>query len=147
MKRRQFMEIMASCAAVSAASWAGSFSGRVDTALAAPEKPAPAHRIDVVIYDARYPDAERFASALAREGATAFATAGEIVTLWRESLATRPDVDGLWIAGLTLHSDFEIARGLAAAHGLRVFHRRSGAPRPPDAMRARPGALTSWLLG
>jgi hypothetical protein len=141
------MEIMASCAAVSAASWAGSLDRRAGAVPAASEESARANRIDVVIYDARYPDAERFASALARDGARTFATAGEIVTLWREELATRPDIERLWIAGLTLHSDFEIARGLAAAHGLRVFHRRSCAPRPADAVRARPGALTSWLLG
>ena len=107
---------MASCAAVSAASWAGSLDRRAGAVPAASEESARANRIDVVIYDARYPDAERFASALARDGARTFATAGEIVTLWREELATRPDIERLWIAGLTLHSDFEIARGL----GVRV---------------------------
>ena len=79
-------------------------------------------RVDVVVFDERYDEAVQFAAELEQAGAVALATRGEIVTQWRECPTLAERSRRLRIAGLTLHSDFELLRSFSAAMGLRVLH-------------------------
>jgi hypothetical protein len=110
---------------------------RPATASSAPRAP----RADLVIYDERYPDAERFAEEWRQAGVRVLPTSGEIVTLWHEQVAGSLEAGARRITGLTLHSDFEIVRGLASRHRLRVLQKEL------RVARIRAGSLTCWQLG
>lgn len=145
MRRRQFIGLAGAGAAVCAASWKGlrpasAASWKGSGSAAAASGPL-AQRVDLVIYDERYPDAERFAEEWRKAGARVLATSGEIVTLWREQVAGPVGSGFRRIVGLTLHSDFEIVRGLAAGHRLRVLQKEH------RVARIRAGTLTCWRLG
>ncbi|HKE43180.1 MAG TPA: hypothetical protein VKB41_01460 [Steroidobacteraceae bacterium] len=77
--------------------------------------------ISVVIFDARYEDARRFAEALRRRGARPLSTRGDGSHLWAQDLAEVAQAGGRF-AGLTPASDLLFAHDLARTAGLRLVH-------------------------
>ncbi|MEJ1966640.1 MAG: hypothetical protein WDO56_35905 [Gammaproteobacteria bacterium] len=127
----------------------GSTGAMIAMALPAMAKGVDPAVLDVVLYEPRYLAAREFASRMVDRGARAFGTDECIVQLWRGVLADSLDLGETRIAGLTLHSDFEIARECARDEGLRVLREslcRCEASSLTNGT-SRSVTLVSWLIG
>lgn len=103
----------------------------------------------IVVYESRYFASREFARLLEERGARAFSTQDDVVCLWRGALGDCLDCDTPLIAGLTLHSDYEILRACARERQLRVLREAlyrydTGGP---EARSGRRVTLASWLIG
>jgi hypothetical protein len=108
------------------------FMGVAAAALAAgPAMASSARAEGIVLFDARYAPSRELADALARDGLTPLATNQDVVRLWYEEQTFRRAPR---IAGTTLHSDFEIVRGLLKEQRSRLRL----------TSLARTGSLVSW---
>jgi hypothetical protein len=146
MRRRAFLIASSMSAALTLASRAGAGiagSGIVGTGsegadLAGSAVPLP---VDAFIYEARYPLAYTLARQEAERGVRAFAMEGCMVQLWRGPLGELLSGAGspARIAGVTLYSDFTIARDCARERGLRVLNETW--------CRDCNVSLVSWLIG
>jgi hypothetical protein len=94
-------------AAIPAAIWKSRSLPKADRGAAASATVVP---ITAVVYDERYADCRAFAEALARRGATAFATNADAAQLWygplRAHLAQNPGR----LAGLATYADFSVSQ-------------------------------------
>lgn len=140
MHRREFLIAASMSAVLPAASSAGSAAAASKAGIAT-AGPGDGRSTDVlaVVYDPRYLAAREFAQWHSERGARAFDTNGCIVRLWRGPLADFVNTEETRIAGLTLYSDFEMARDCARERGLGVLHE--------DWCRSGPVTLISWLIG
>ena len=81
--------------------------------------PAPG----IVVFDARYDQARRFAAAFEKSGAVALEAGRDVASLWygrlQKTMASHP---GLRLAGLATDADFQVIRGCAAEARLDLVH-------------------------
>jgi hypothetical protein len=103
--------------------------------------------VSVVLYEPRYAPSAAFAEALMQQGARAFSTQDDIVTLWRGELGRCMDCATPRVAGLTLHSDFDVLRMCAREQKLRVLS--ESLQRFETSLGGTRGwvTLSSWLIG
>jgi len=66
--------------------------------------------ITAVVFDERYPDCRKFADALEKRGAKAFATNQDAVQLWYGSLRAHLAEHPGRVAGLTTYADFSVSQ-------------------------------------
>lgn len=131
MHRRQFLIVSSMGAAVAAATRTGLAGAAVES-----HPPIP---VQAVLYEPRYLIARQFANRHAASGIRLFGTNECMVRLWRGDLAKSVDRGSARIAGLTLYSDFAMARDCARDQGLKVLHE--------EWCREAPRTLVSWLMG
>jgi hypothetical protein len=137
MRRREFLIASSMGGALLIASRAG--AGIAGSGGPSPTAEVPPSAFHAVVYEPRYPVACEFAQRQIERGARAFGTNECMVRLWRGPL-TEPLARGdTRIAGLTLYSDFAIARDCARDRGLRVL--QEGWCRDCSV------TLVSWLIG
>ena len=97
--------------------------------------------VTAVIYDRRYPESMRQASALAALGAQPFDIGSDVLRLWRGPLRRIASAEGTRIVGLVSYPDFLISRGSATEMRLRLIS--TGVMRDPRGGRA---TLYSWIV-
>ncbi len=138
-------------------------AGVLAAPLSAPAAASPGAP-DLVIFDARYDAARRFAQALAARGAATVEAQADVARLWYGPLRLHRAGGGrIRIAGLTTWADFAVIQSCAREARLRprhvVFHDRSGRShrvargspdlkaRLEDAGRGWPESLAATLGG
>jgi hypothetical protein len=116
MKRREFLKSVAVVpASLAAAHWSA------ETVADAVQTP----RISVVLYDQRYTDCRTFADLLAREGAVAFSSGGDAVSVWYGALRRHVAHYGGCVAGMTADSDLAASRACGREVGLKLLYEGS----------------------
>ncbi len=95
--------------------------------------------IRAVVYAPKYAAASELARQHATRGIPTFKTDECMVRLWRGPLAQLKEGGGLRIEGVTLYSDFTIARDCARDLGCRVLRE--------EWLNDGPVALVRWLVG
>lgn len=86
--------------------------------IAAAHEPAAA----IVLHDARYSDARRFAAAAARLGAMPLAPQLDLMPLWYEQLGPYLQVHAHRLMGMTTYVDFMLIRDCTATLNHRVIY-------------------------
>jgi hypothetical protein len=76
--------------------------------------------VTAVLYDERYADCRAFAEALARRGATPFATNQDVVQLWYGALCAHLEKNPGGIAGLATYADFSSSWSCGRERGYAI---------------------------
>jgi hypothetical protein len=145
MRRRDFLIAGSTGAALSAAGLLG--MSQAGASAFGSQTPSLFSNVRAVLYEPRYAPSVEFARALARQGAQAFSTQDDVFALWRGELGQCLDCSAPRVAGLTLHSDFEVLRLSARERKLRVLS--ESLQRFEVSNGGTPGwvTLSSWLIG
>lgn len=115
MRRRDFLKGVAVVpASVAAAQWSA-LGGTLKNAV-------HVSAISAVVYDARYADCRIFAELLERQGATAFPTDGDAVSVWYGALRQHIASYGGSVAGITTDSDLTASRECARELRLKLVY-------------------------
>lgn len=118
MKRRDFLKSVAVVpAGVAAARWFALSRTLTDGSYSP--------TISAVVYDERYADCRLFADLLERQGATAFPTGADAVSIWYSALRNHIELYGGSVAGITTDSDLNASRDCGRELGLKFVYEGS----------------------